>query len=166
MEWVGILIAVGSFLFTIFAWAREQRARKADVAEERRLREEELRLQRERLNADLDERERQHHADITARQAGHESIDADHRVYRFILRNLGPSYSKHTRAWLEDDEGRPITGWHPGEPLGVGEELEIPMRVHRSVWEDRTPVHLMVAWFGEQGRGGEKTERSNLDVRL
>ena len=52
-----------------------------------------------------------------------------------------------------------------GRPLGVGDEIEIELRVPQAVHEAEDLLRLIVAWYPERGEGGEQREASNLRVR-
>jgi hypothetical protein len=159
---VGAFVGVASFLFTVYAWRSERRERRAADADERKARVAEIAIERERLGAEVHERERQHRADITASQIGHMPGPRETRLYKVRLRNMGPSYSKHVRAWLQTEDESFRVGIPRGIPLDVREQAEVEFAVPRELWEaTRPPLELMVQWHNDEGQ--RMTERSNLE---
>lgn len=158
----GAVVGVASFLFTVYAWRTERAERRAADTAEREARLAEIAIERERLDAEQREREHQHHADITTFQLPHKKTREGERTYKFKLRNMGPSYSKHVRAWLQTTDGRKLGGLRIGFPLAPGDELPFEAPVPREMWEgDRPPLEVIVEWRND--RGEPETERSNLE---
>jgi hypothetical protein len=146
MDWgavlggVGAAIGVLSFGFTVYAWRTKRRERREADAAEREARLTEIAIEGERLDAEQRERERRHHADITTIQQPHKRTREGERVYKFRLRNMGPGYSKHVRAWLQTEEGEVLGGTRFGMPMDPGDEVPFGVPVPRDLWErDRPP---------------------------
>jgi hypothetical protein len=162
---VGTVIAVGSFLFSIAAWTIERRDRRADVAEERRVREEQASIDRQRFDLEREDRAARRHAEITAYQREFAPAGDAYWNYDFVLKNLGPSWAKHVSAWLGDYEsGDAFTEHLNLGPIDVREERLVTMRVDKAIVHDRRQAALWVKWSDEGGLG--HVERSNLHVRL
>jgi hypothetical protein len=147
---IGTATGLGSLAFTVFAWKTERRDRQSEIA-----------IERSRLDAETADRARQRRADITASQIGFEPTQQGNRVYKFRLRNMGPSYSKHVRAWLQTEDGS-FRGDIPlGIPLNVGEQADVGVVVPSELWNGARPTLLLyVQWFNDEGR--EEAEVSNL----
>jgi hypothetical protein len=157
----GAGLALGAV--NVIAWWIERRDRKAEVAEERRVRSEQLEMERERFRVEQEDRERSQRAEITAEQAGYERSSGE-GTYHFRIKNLGPSWAKHIAVDLRDDDGNPVT---PGVTVGYlerGEETRATILVPQHLWEKQQPVSLWVAWRDDSG--GPYEERSNAAVRL
>lgn len=154
---IGTLIALGSFVFTMYAWRTERRDRKEQVSEQ-------LGLERKRFEVEMADRDRRRHADITSSQDAIEDAgDEQQRIYRFTLTNMGPSYSKHVTAYLVDSDGRVRSSRPPGFPIPVGDSIAVALYVPRIAWDPPAPLRLVVAWFGEDGKSHD--EFSNLTVQ-
>jgi len=149
-------------LFNVVAWWIERRDRKAEVAEERRVRSEQLEMERERFRVEQEDREKSRRAEITSEQAGYERSSGE-GMYHFMLKNLGPSWAKHIAIKLRDEDGNKVAGAIVGY-LERGQETRASITVPQRFWEQQTPVSLWVAWQDESG--GPYEERSNAAVRL
>lgn len=159
---VGAAIGVLSFGFTVYAWRTERRERREADAAERAARLKEIAIERERLDAEQRERERQHHADITTIQLPQKRTREGDRVYKFKLRNMGPGYSKHVRAWLETEEGEVLGGTPFGVPMDPGDEVPFDVPVHRDLWAGKRPaLKVVVEWRNDVGK--RELETSNLE---
>ena len=159
---VGAATGLASFAFTVYAWRSERRERRAADAAERDARLQEIAIERDRLDAEQRERERRHRADITTLQLPHKRTREGERVYKFKLRNMGPGYSKHVRAWLQTKDGRTIGGLPIGFALDAGDEVPFDVPVPRDLWDGaRPPLEVIVEWRNDQGR--REIEVSNLE---
>lgn len=159
---VGAVVGVASLVFTVIAWRVERRDRRKADAEERHARLAQTALDRERFDAEQRERQHQHHADITTLQLPHKKTRDGERIYRFNLRNMGPGYSKHVRAWLQTIDGKKLGGLGIGHPLEPRADLPFDVPVPRQLWEgERPPLEVIVDWRND--RGERETERSNLE---
>jgi hypothetical protein len=159
---VGAVVGVVSLVFTVIAWRVERHDRRKADADEREARLAQVALDRERFDAEQREREHQHHADITTFQLPHKKTHEGERIYKFKLRNMGPGYSKHVRAWLQTTDGKKLGGLPIGFPLEPRAELAFDVPVPRELWErDRPPLEVIVEWRND--RGQYETERSNLE---
>lgn len=168
MDWgavlgaVGALVGVLSLLFTVYSWRTERRERQTADRVEREARLAEIAIERERLDIERGDRERQRHADITTVQLPHKKTREGERIYRFKVRNMGPGYSKHVRAWLQTAEGgQRLGGLRFGVPLDPGQEESFDVPVTQELWETREPLEVIVEWRND--RGQRQVERSNLN---
>jgi hypothetical protein len=155
---IGAVTGLLSFGFTVYAWRTERAERRQADAAEREARLKEVAIERERLDADQRERERQHHADITTIQLPHKRTREGERIYKFKLRNMGPSYSKHVRAWLQTTDGEVLGGLPYGIPLERGQEESFDVPVPREMWDGDRPrleVVVQVAQRSRPARDGE-----------
>jgi hypothetical protein len=165
VNWELVIAAagLGLGLFNVVAWWIERRDRRAEVAEERRVRNEQLEIEKGRFRVEQEERERRTRADITAGQQPFKVHRDGRRTYRVKLTNMGPSYSKHVTGWLVDSEGRKVSGRPVGQPLAQGESRMLGLDIAGDIWTAEPPVRLMVEWFNDQGE--MQVEASNLQFR-
>lgn len=169
MNWQLLIAAAGLGLgaFNLVSWVVERRDRKAEVAEERRLREE--------------DREARKHAQIAANWlSSPRNISRGDTLssFEFALKNLGPSWARDVCAWLVLDE--PFSAEEepsPGSPpmrlwaspptnvgaLAAGEAATAHCVVPNALIAKKPRVKFWANWTDESG---EHVKRFDFWVKL
>jgi hypothetical protein len=165
VNWDLVIAGAGLFigLFNVVAWWIERRDRKAEVAEERRIRNEQHEIEKQRFQVEQEDREKQLHAEVTVEQAGFNRSPGAGEYY-FLVKNLGPSWAKHISIHLRNIDEDPLTTEAIVGYLERGEEERATLLVPERLWQELTPVWVWVKWSDD--RGGPHEQRANLHVRL